>query len=102
MHYQLAPTDPRWLDADDETILRDMLILQTHNRDLWEAMHPTEALAEEAERNPEIAAAMERRKDEFMDDPGTQAALRSLGIGGKEEVKPAPSPLRLKGRIVVE
>lgn len=93
--YDLAPTDPRWLEATEEEILHDLLVRRFHHEHFRRLLNPEEAFVEDAARDPEMPARMEAIKRRVMQDPGTVRALQKLGIGAKQTVKAAPAELRV-------
>ena len=88
MHYGIPLTDPRYTEADEETILRDLLLIRTAQRNAQ--AHTGQAQADRLASQPGIEAHMEARKKAAMADPGLVDRLRAIGVRIGEA--PAPKP----------
>lgn len=75
--YDLPPTDPRYLDADEDAIRFDLLVMLANRQKREEAMDPGNAQARDLEDSPDAIAGMLARKSEFMEDPGTHHRLQA-------------------------
>lgn len=75
--YGMPPTDPRFLEADEETIIRDLLVrMLLHER---QAAGPASDVLELA-ANPDAVAAMLERQQEAASSQATRRAIdRALG-----------------------
>jgi len=71
LRYNLAPTDPRYLDATDELILTDLMALGYYR----DYLDPARAEIERLQVDPARRAALEERHRDLLADPRTQRAL---------------------------
>lgn len=95
MRYGLALTDPRWLDADEETIARDLLQCL-----YWDAAvrrsDPKQRLAEEM---AEHAEAFDEADAKIREAMGPDGAIGRLIAFVKPEA-PKITEIRMGGRVV--
>lgn len=102
LRYELAPTDPRFLEATEEEIYRDLLTLHFLGEDMRSALDPEREDIERIARDPRAAAALLRRKSEALRDATLAAGLRAVTGRGKagEDAAPGgskgPKKLRLR------
>lgn len=87
MFYGMPLTDPRYLEADEETVLRDLLLIRSYQAEL----NPGRAQAEGMANEPGIEARMEARKKAAMAEPAMIAALAAVGVKIGPS-KPPPKP----------
>ncbi len=98
LSYELPPTDPRWTEATEEMILRDLLVKRYHDEHIRRLTNPEAAAVEALAADPVGSAEkLERVKKATMEDAGTLRALHRLGLGAKH-VEKVPTELRLTVR----
>lgn len=76
--YDLPPTDPRFLDVEEDQVLCDLLAHAYYDREIARARNPAAAAVVELASDHDAQERMELRKVAFLRDPGTQAALAKL------------------------
>lgn len=91
LYYQLPPTDPRWLDATEEEILRDLLVLRYHAEHVRRMADPAGDAVAQTASDPEKAEQFVASGRAFLHDPGTLRALRAIGtLPPEAPATPAP------------
>lgn len=76
--YGLPPTDPRFLDVEEDEVLRDLLTHAYYDREVARARNPAGQAVVELAADHDAQERMELRKLAFLRDPGTRAALARL------------------------
>lgn len=99
LHYNLPPTDPRYLNATEDEILEDAVLLAFRKRIDLETTHPAAVVAADAARDAAaVAESMNRVRDRLLDHPAFRAMFPDRG---KKDTPPSTSPrrrVRLGGR----
>ena len=93
----MPPTDPRFLDADEELVIHDLLLRMALDTQRRERGDPGEVQAAELAASAGAVEGMIARKSAFLADPEQRRALETaLGKVGR----PRPRTIRI-GRVKV-
>jgi hypothetical protein len=69
LRYQLAPTDPRFLEATEEDMIRDALLMHFAHHQAEEERDPDRYRVQELMNEPEFAAMLTERRRNLTEDP---------------------------------
>lgn len=96
LNYQLPPNDPRVLEADEETVLRDLTLIRYHRHRARAAEDPGAAAAENVGERERWRDLVGRWRE---DKTGAEEVARVLALEETSEV--GPVRLRLSAQIRV-
>lgn len=95
MLYELPPTDPRALEADEDLVAYDLAVNYYYRRAMERALNPGAAAVREASASPEYAEDLVRRNEEWLRTGDTQARIARM-LGRRYDQGPqAPVSIRL-------
>lgn len=99
LHYGMPPNDPRVLEATEEEVLRDLLVLRSRSMLAQEARNPTAAAVDRLTMDRSAADKMVTDARAYLAKEGTKRALRTIARGGKTDEQVEQSNQRVTLRL---
>ncbi len=78
MQYEMPPTDPRYLDADDDVVVHDLAVLLYYRRSMEAAVNPAAAALRSAKGDPNYGPDLIARNLAWLRSAQTQHRLRHV------------------------